>query len=83
MYKCFNCGKELEYTVRLPVMSGEFWGAPFTEYDNCCPYCKSNDISEIKYRCDCCHFIICEGDIYYEAEDGSIFCEECITKKEA
>lgn len=83
IHKCFNCGKEFETPLRLPAAESEFWGKPATEYSDCCPYCKLDDISEIKFRCDYCNFAICEGDTYYELEDGSVFCDSCITKKEA
>lgn len=83
MYRCNECDKEFEEPVKRAVLSGEFWGAPFTEYGDTCPYCKSEYISEIKYYCDCCNYKIAEGETYYETNDSSIFCEDCITKKEA
>ena len=52
---CPDCEKEFEEPKRCSI-SGEFWGAPFTEYYSGCPYCKSNDISEIRGRCDCNRF---------------------------
>lgn len=82
MYRCDNCEKEFEEPERCSV-SGEFWGAPFTEYYRGCPYCKSNDISEIRGRCDFCHCNLCVGELYYELPDGSVFCENCIECKEA
>lgn len=83
MYWCADCEKEFEDPVRRAVISGEFWGASFTEYGDTCPYCKSENISEIKDYCHICDCEICEGDIYYEIADGTIACENCITKKEA
>lgn len=81
MYRCNNCDKEFEESKRCSI-SGEFWGAPFTEYYSGCPYCKSNDISEIRGRCDCCHCNLYDGDFCYELPDGSRFCEDCIEYKE-
>ena len=83
MYWCADCEKEFEDPVRRAVMSGEFWGAPFTEYGDTCPYCKSEYIYEIEHTCDSCGCNIVHGDTYYELEDGSTFCENCITKREA
>ena len=83
MYRCFECNKDFEDCEKYPDFSGEFWGAPFTKYYYGCPYCKSEDVLEIKLHCDCCNCNIYEGDTYYELEDGSTFCEDCITKKEA
>ena len=83
MYWCYDCEKEFEEPVRRAVFSGEYWGAPFTEYGDTCPYCKSEYIYEIKHQCECCNRNIVEGDVYYELPDGSTFCEDCITKREA
>lgn len=83
MYWCADCEKEFEKPVKRAVLSGEFWGAPFTEYGDTCPYCKSEYIYEITHRCDCCNCNIVKGDTYYELKDGSTFCEDCITQKEA
>ena len=83
MYRCNECDKEFEDTKRYAGDSGEYWGAPCTQYYEGCPYCRSEYISEIKYTCDCCNYKIAEGETYYETNDGSIFCEDCISKKEA
>lgn len=82
MYKCNNCDKEFEETKKYAGDSGEFWGASYIEYYDGCPYCKSNDISEIKGHCDFCHCNLYEGDFCYELLDGSKFCEDCIEHKE-
>ena len=83
MYICRECGRSFETPENLPVMSGEFWGRPFTEYADCCPYCKLDNIVEIKFHCDCCGCSICEGETYYSTQGSNVFCEECIEKKEA
>lgn len=83
MYRCLDCEKEFEEPDEYPGMSGEYWGKPFQEYYQGCPYCKSDNIAEIKYTCDCCSCNIAEGDECYETKDGCIYCEDCIIKKEA
>ena len=82
MYRCSACDKEFEEPKQYPGMYGEFWGKPFQEHYKGCPYCKSDDIFEIVFRCACCNFGLGIGDIYYETKDGSRYCEECIIKKE-
>lgn len=83
MYRCFKCDREFEMPSEYPDFREEFWGAPFTKNYYGCPFCKSGDISEIKYLCDCCGCDICEGDKFYEILDGGVFCEDCVTYKEA
>ena len=83
MYLCNDCQEEFERPVHRPVMSGEYWGAPFTEYGDTCPYCKSDNISLIVNRCDICDKAICLGDTCYEIADGTLACENCVTKREA
>lgn len=83
MYRCFDCDKEFEEPIRLPVFEGEYWGAPFVEYGECCPYCKSDDIAEVKYQCDCCGHSIVEGEVCYITNDDRAFCENCINHKGA
>jgi len=83
VYWCYNCETEFEEPVKLPVGRGEYWGAAFIEYGDCCPHCKSGDIAYVMYKCDCCKSCICELETYFETDDGQKFCENCITKKEA
>lgn len=83
MYLCNYCKEEFENPIEVPIMSGEYWGTSFTQYGNGCPCCKSGEIFEIKNHCDICNCSIVEGDTYYESENGGIFCENCIIKKEA
>lgn len=83
MYWCADCEKEFEKPVKRAVLSGEFWGAPFTEYGDTCPYCKSDNISLIVNYCHICDKAICLGDTCYEIADGTLACENCVTKREA
>lgn len=43
MYICNECEKEFEDPERCIGDTTEFWGAPYTEMYNGCPYCKSRD----------------------------------------
>lgn len=83
MYRCNKCWKEFENPEKYPWGQGEYWGAPYIQYYSGCPYCKSEDYSEIIGYCDFCNFRICRGDTYYLLPDGSRFCENCITQEEA
>lgn len=50
MYKCSECDKLFDEPGHF-YLSGEFWGAPFTEKIPCCPYCESEffvDVDELE-----------------------------------
>ena len=82
MYKCNDCQREFEKTERYIREKGEFWGAPYTEYYEGCPYCESEDISALVGYCDFCRSGLYGNDSYYILPDGSRFCEDCVRLKE-
>lgn len=43
MYICNECGKKFEDPVKCMGDTTEYWGVPYTETYDGCPYCKSND----------------------------------------
>ena len=45
MNKCGECGRLFDEPGHF-YLSGEFWGAPFTEKVLCCPYCESECYEE-------------------------------------
>lgn len=51
MYKCSECNKHFDEPGHF-FISGEFWGAPFTEKVPCCPYCESENYEETEEE-DC------------------------------
>lgn len=39
-YKCFECGNRFVFP-QLYRERGTFWGSPYTETRECCPFCGS------------------------------------------
>ena len=54
MKYCTDCKKIVEEGLKAEIVTGEYWGAPFSQinYIDCCSECGSTDIGEPNY-CPC------------------------------
>ena len=52
MYKCCDCGREFDELCKKTELIGEYLGTPAYEEYNACPYCESDETTELD-RCAC------------------------------
>lgn len=78
-YKCHDCGRTFDEPLGLREPDG--LDTPPYRYSFCCPYCRSDNFGEPKYKCDCCEETIYTNEPYYELSSGERYCNDCITER--
>ena len=87
MWYCENCKNEFEEPARKEIMFEEYYGVDHLFFNNnkmtllICPYCKEDDIEEMK-KCDYCEEWNRDCDLY-DTEgcvngDCGYLCEQCL-----
>ena len=81
-YLCLSCEKG--FNAPRKVQEPDGLDTPPHRYSYCCPYCGDDDYVEKIETCDNCGQGIYYGHKYYRLSNTEdVFCEDCITERNA